>query len=186
VTRVPDDVLLDAARECVLSFGVQRTTLTDIAKRAGTSRMTVYRRFPGVTSVVAALMSREFGALLTDTGTTGSARERLVTVAIRAARHLIANPLLNSVLDRDAELLLPYLVRRAGTTQRLAEKFIIELVTEGHADGSIRLGASDAQTRVFFLTVQAFVIAHRPATDDIAPDDLLTELATSLDHGLAP
>lgn len=185
-TRVPDDVLLDAARECVLSFGVARTTLTDIAKRAGTSRMTVYRRFPGVTSVVAALMTREFGSLLADTGGAGTARERLVAAATDAARQLIANPLLNSVLDRDPELLLPYLVHRAGSTQRIAEKFITELVTEGHADGSIRTGSTAAQTRMVFLTVQAVVVSHRPATDDVDQDDLLTELATNLDNGLRP
>ncbi|WP_233345948.1 TetR/AcrR family transcriptional regulator, partial [Saccharomonospora iraqiensis] len=67
--RVPDDVLLDAARECVLARGVRRTTLTDIARTAGVSRMTLYRRFPDVRSVLAALMTREFGALLREVST---------------------------------------------------------------------------------------------------------------------
>ena len=186
--RVADDALLDAARDCVLSVGVRRTTLTDIAKRAGTSRMTVYRRFPGVTSVVAALLTREFGGLLTDVAdrATGTARERLVTASVDAVRTLVADPLLTSVLDRDAELLLPYLVHRVGSTQRLAEKFITEQLTAGHADGSIRTAPVAAQTRLFFLTVQAFVVSHRPACHDVTDDDLLTELATSLDHSLRP
>jgi AcrR family transcriptional regulator len=185
---VGDDVLLDAARDCVLSVGVRRTTLTEIAKRAGTSRMTVYRRFPGVTSVVATLMTREFGALLTEAGTTtgATARERLVGAAVLAAGRLVADPLLRSVLDRDPELLLPYLVQRVGGTQRLAEKFITEQLTEGHADGSVRRAPVAAQTRLFFLTVQAFVISHRPAAQDVPDDDLLTELAATLDHGLRP
>jgi AcrR family transcriptional regulator len=183
---VSDDVLLDAARECVLSFGVRRTTLTDIAKRAGTSRMTVYRRFPGVTSVVAALMTREFAQLLTPVETCATARENLVASAVRATKALVADPLMTSVLDRDAELLLPYLVQRIGSTQRLAEKFITEQLTAGHADGSVRQGPTAAQTRMFFLTVQAFVISHRPAGADVAEDDLLAELAASLDHGLRP
>lgn len=185
-TRVADDVLLDAARECVLSFGVRRTTLTDIAKRAGTSRMTVYRRFPGVTSVVAALMTREFAQLLVPVEDGGTARERLVASAVRAATLLIRDPLMISVLDRDPELLLPYLVQRAGSTQRLAEKFITEQLTAGHADGSVRIGSTAAQARLFFLTVQAFVISHRPASADVAEDELITELATSLDSGLRP
>jgi AcrR family transcriptional regulator len=186
-SRVDDDVLLDAARHCVLSVGVRRTTLTDIAKRAGTSRMTVYRRFPGVTSVVAALMTREFGTLLGDAvDVAGNARERLVGAAVRAATRLVGDPLMTSVLDRDAELLLPYLVTRIGSTQRLAEKFITEQLTAGHADGSIRQGPVTAQARVFFLTVQAFVISHRPASSDIPDDDLLTELAATLDHALSP
>lgn len=180
-------MLLDAARDCVLFVGVRRTTLTDIAKRAGTSRMTVYRRFPGVTSVVAALMTREFGTLLNRAaGKDGSARERLVASAVDAAGRLVADPLLRGVLDRDPELLLPYLVQRIGGTQRLAEKFITEQLAAGHADGSVRTAPIAAQTRMFFLTVQSFVISHRPATADIAEDDLLAELATSLDHALRP
>ncbi|HEX4702565.1 MAG TPA: hypothetical protein VH352_10595, partial [Pseudonocardiaceae bacterium] len=44
----------------------------------------------------------------------GTARERLVGAAVRAATRLVGDPLLTSVLDRDAELLLPYLVERIG------------------------------------------------------------------------
>jgi AcrR family transcriptional regulator len=184
---VADDVLLDAARDCVLSVGVRRTTLTDIAKRADTSRMTVYRRFPNVTSVVAALMTREFGALLSHTELSATtARSRLVDSSVRAARLLIADPLLSSVLDRDAELLLPYLVQRVGSTQRLAEKFITEQLTAGHEDGSIRHAPVAAQARMFYLIVQSFVVSHRPAGEDIADDDLLAELAATLDHSLRP
>lgn len=193
--RVDDDTLLDAARDCVLSVGVRRTTLTDIARRAGTSRMTLYRRYPGVTSVVAALMTREFGALLqrtdtsTDTSTgTGisSARQRLVAAAADLTARLVADPLLTSVLDRDAELLLPYLVERIGSTQRLAERFVAERIAAGHADGSVRPGPVAAQARVFVMTVQAVVLAHRAATTDVPAADLLAELRASLDHSLRP
>ena len=61
---VEDDRLLDAARECVLAVGVRRTTVTDVARRAGVSRMTLYRRYPDLEAVLAALMTREFGRLI--------------------------------------------------------------------------------------------------------------------------
>ena len=50
--RSVDDAVLDAARDCVLGYGVRRTTLTDVARRAGVSRMTVYRRWPDVQSLI--------------------------------------------------------------------------------------------------------------------------------------
>ncbi len=159
------------------------------AARPSTGREGCYRRFPGVTSVVAALMTREFGALLSEIGTSAddaaTARERLVAAGVRAAARLAGDPLLTSVLDRDAELLLPYLTERVGSTQRLAEKFVVAQLSAGHADGSIRPGPLAAQARVFFLTVRAFVISHRPATSDVPASDLLAELAAQLDHGLA-
>ena len=48
----PDDALLDAVRACVMAVGVRRTTLTDVARRAGVSRMTLYRRFPDVEALL--------------------------------------------------------------------------------------------------------------------------------------
>nr|MDT0664439.1 helix-turn-helix domain-containing protein [Micromonospora sp. DSM 115978] len=38
--------MLDAAEASLLAVGVRRTTLTDVARRAGVSRMTLYRRWP--------------------------------------------------------------------------------------------------------------------------------------------
>src|SRR4030081_1560333 len=70
--RVADDVLLDAARTCVLAVGVRRTTLAEIARTARVSRMTVYRRFPDVRSVLAALMTRECSGLLRTAGERGA------------------------------------------------------------------------------------------------------------------
>src|SRR4030081_1128579 len=90
--RVGDDVLLDAARRCVLAVGVRRTTLAEIARTAQVSRMTLYRRFPDVRSVLAALMTREFSVLLRRAPTPGTemttARERLVVIAASAIRAL--------------------------------------------------------------------------------------------------
>jgi AcrR family transcriptional regulator len=187
---VDEDTLLDAARTCVLSFGVRRTTLTDIARRAGVSRMTLYRRFADVTSVMAALMTREFGALLAEAaqsaGDQPNARARLVAGALAGVRALQANPLMRSVLDRDPELLLPYLVERIGSTQRLIETVLVEQIGTGHRDGSIRVGDPVIQARAIFLTGQAFVISHRPSTSDLDDADLLTELGVLIDRALAP
>src|SRR3954449_436669 len=55
--------ILDATRASVLAVGVRRTTLTDVARRAGVSRMTVYRLVPDVTTLILEVMSREFATL---------------------------------------------------------------------------------------------------------------------------
>ncbi|EHR63260.1 TetR/AcrR family transcriptional regulator [Saccharomonospora cyanea] len=189
-SRVPDDALLDAARTCVLAGGVRRTTLTDIARVAGVSRMTLYRRYPDVRSVLAALMTREFGALLHRVNAaidaSQPARARLTDLGVAAVRALGADPLLRTVLDRDAELLLPYVTERLGSTQRLAEQVVAGLVAEGHADGSVRRGEPGAQVRALLLTVQSFVLSWRPATHDVPDEALLSELRHLLDESLRP
>jgi AcrR family transcriptional regulator len=186
--RHTDDALLDAARDCVVEVGVRRTTLTDVAKRAGVSRMTLYRRFPDVRSLVRTLMTREFGALLREVqisgANTGTARTRLVQHAVSAIRLLAENPLMQRVLDLDAELMLPYLVERLGSTQRLVEQFLIGQLIEGHEDGSVRAGDPTAQARLVLLTTQAMVLSVRPATTGLDFDHLLDELARFLDAAL--
>ena len=189
-TRVDDDVLLDAARACVLDAGVRRTTLSSVARTAGVSRMTLYRRFPDVRSLLAALMTREFGALLGRIGDathrTPRARDRLVAAAVDGVCALAIDPLMRTVLDRDAELMLPYVVERISAVQRAAEKFLRVQLIAGHQDGSVRPGNPAAQARAIFLVAQSFVFSMRPATSDLDRAVLVGELTHLLDATLRP
>jgi AcrR family transcriptional regulator len=185
--RVDDDVLLDAARACVLAIGVGRTTLTEVARRAQVSRMTLYRRFPDVRSLIAALMTREFGGLLAEMSlalTGAAARERLVTGIVAGVRGLVGNPIMRAALDLEPELIMPYVVQRLGSTQKLAEQFMADQIKAGHDDGSIRPGDVVVQSRALLLVVQSFVLSLRPATSDVDGDALLLELAQLLDGAL--
>src|SRR5829696_8570787 len=83
---VEDEALLDATQACVLAVGVRRTTMTDVARRADVSRMTLYRRYADVASLLQALMTREFTTILGDVeaevAALPTARERIVTAAV--------------------------------------------------------------------------------------------------------
>ncbi|WP_083661155.1 TetR/AcrR family transcriptional regulator [Actinophytocola xanthii] len=188
--RVADDVLLDAAMECVLAVGVRRTTLSDIARTASVSRMTLYRRFPDVRGMLSALITREFGKILADANRVAAgedtARRQLVAVATHTVRGLAANPLMHAVIERDAEMLLPYIMERIGTSQRMAEEFLRAQLVAGRRDGSIREGDPGVQARTIFLLLQPYVFAIRPATSDLPLEALLVELARLLDAALRP
>ncbi len=185
-----DDVLLDAAKKCVLAVGVRRTTLAEIARTAKVSRMTVYRRFPDVRSVLATLMTREFGGLLRGVAEPGAEpatyRERLVQSSANAVAALSGDALFRTLLDLDPELVLPYIVERLGKTQRFAEGVILHLLKAGHEDGSIRKGDPAAQARTLLLLIQSFAFSLRPATADVDEEDLMTEFTHVLDAALRP
>ena len=57
---IGEERILDAAYELLLAIGMRRMTMADIARHAEVSRATLYRRWPNVQAVVAALMTREW------------------------------------------------------------------------------------------------------------------------------
>jgi AcrR family transcriptional regulator len=188
--RVADDLLLDAALECVLSVGVRRTTLSDVARTAGVSRMTLYRRFPDVRGMLTALITREFGKVLASATEAArdepTARGQLVVASVHTLRALAANPLMHAVIERDAEMLVPYIFERIGTSQRMSEQYLHAQLAAGHADGSIRAGEPRVQARAVFLMAQPYVFTVRPSTSDIDGEDLFAELGRMLDAALRP
>jgi AcrR family transcriptional regulator len=188
--RVADDVLLDAAGECVLAVGVRRTTLSDVARTAGVSRMTLYRRFPDVRGMLSALITREFGKVLTAATQAAeqepNARTQLVAASVHTIRALAANPLMHAVIERDGEMLMPYIMERVGTSQRMTEEFLRVQLAAGQRDGSIRTAEPAVQARSVFLLLQPYAFSIRPATSDLSLDALLVELAHVLDAALRP
>jgi AcrR family transcriptional regulator len=188
--RVADDVLLDAAMECVLAVGVRRTTLSDVARTAGVSRMTLYRRFPDVRGMLSALLTREFGKIILEVTQAGAneptARGQLVIAAVHGMRALATNPLMRTVIERDAEMLLPYLTERIGTSQRMSEEFLRAKLAAGQADGSIRDCDQVVMARTIYMLLQPYVIQFRPSTSDVEHEDLLAELGRILDVMLRP
>jgi AcrR family transcriptional regulator len=180
--------ILDATRASVLDFGVRRTTLTDVARRAKVSRMTVYRRYPDVDSVLRDLMTRELVALMEDVAGGVDApdgRGLVVARLIAVVRALREQPLLRKVIDAEPELLLPYVLGRMGSTQRLARTNIARDVAEGQADGSIRAGDPRVIAHALLLTAQSFVLSGDTA-EDIAPGALFDELERLVDAALRP
>jgi AcrR family transcriptional regulator len=164
-----DDGVLDAARECVLAVGFRRTTFSDVARRAGVSRMTLYRRFPDLETVLSALMTREFGRVVEEArdaaAPAATCRERAVAMVTRAAQRLHADPLFARLLDVDPELLLPYVTVRLGGMQRMAVAGLAAELEASAGDGSVRAGEPDVLARGVELMARGFVLAREPGLD---------------------
>ena len=185
---IPEPILA-ATRDTVLAVGVRRTTLTDVARRAGVSRMTLYRLVPDVTTLVLEVMTRDFAALLqaaeADAGRRRTARARIVAAAVDVVRRLPDEPLFRRVLDVDPELLLPYLTDRIGATQRLAVAHIRRMLAEGVADGSVRRGDLDVIAAALVMVAVPFVVSAR-LLDEVGREDALDELGRMVDAWLRP
>lgn len=161
------DAYLDAARECILAVGWRRTTLTDVARRAGVSRMTIYRRWPDMQTLLSDLMVREWTGLVTDAGlpTGGTPLERLAEGIPATVSALRSNELFRRIIEVDPELLLPYLFSRLGRTQEGILALTEAAIAEGQAEGSIRAGSPALIARTLLLTAHGFALSAETMAD---------------------
>jgi len=179
----PQDAYLDAARACLLDVGWRRTTLTEVARRAGVSRMTIYRTWADMPTLLGDLMTREWTGVV---ATTADA-EGLVDRMVATVRALRANELFVRIVEVDPELVLPYLLARRGRSQDLILSLAEAAIVEGQAAGEIRQGNPTAIARALVLTAHGFVLsAHTMVDDRVSEAELDDALALVLTRTLAP
>ncbi|MFD0337495.1 TetR/AcrR family transcriptional regulator [Streptomyces sp. NPDC127117] len=118
----PSDALseqiLDAAREQFTTFGLRRSTVDDVAKRARVSRVTVYRRIGNKDSLVSACLLREYRRFVVEVDDAVAAlpttEDRLVEGFAAVLRHIREHPLIGGLLRLEPETMLPFLTLESG------------------------------------------------------------------------
>jgi AcrR family transcriptional regulator len=181
---------LDAARACILDVGWRRTTLTEVARRAGVSRMTIYRTWSDMPQLLGDLMTREWGsvvAAIVDGPDAGSPADRLVTALVDGVRTLRDNELFVRIVELDPELLLPYLLSRRGRSQDAILGLVEEWVRAGQKTGHVRSGDPLAIARGLVLATHGFVLStHTMVDDSVSEEALDAELVAVLTRALKP
>ncbi|MEV0250980.1 helix-turn-helix domain-containing protein [Nocardia sp. NPDC050712] len=182
-----DLAIFDAARGCVEEFGVRRTTLTEVARRAGVSRPTVYRRWPDTGALVAELLVRELRTILASAmPTSGTGRARLVEGIVAGAAQIRANPLFGKIFRTDTDLMLTYVFGRLGRNQRTLIELFAAGIRDGQRDGSIRSGEPAHLATMLLLISQSAVQSAGTVEPVLAGAALDTELARAIDGYLRP
>jgi AcrR family transcriptional regulator len=185
--RSPRDGYLDAARECILDVGWRRTTLTEVARRAGVSRMTIYRAWPDMPTLLGDLMTREWTEVVAAQPGIGATAAEVADGLVATVRVLRENELFVRIVELDPELLLPYLLARRGRSQEAIAGVLAERIAAGQAAGTIRAGHPDTLARGLLLAAHGFVLSAQTMVDDsvteAALDDELRHLAR---RALAP
>lgn len=120
-TEAGDDThkrILDAAYDLFLDFGLRRTTIEDIAKRAGIGRPTLYRRFGDKDAVMQAVIMRESRRLITAVWSQvkdiHDPAQMLARSFVVATRTVATHPLTQRLLQTEPEFILPHMTTKAG------------------------------------------------------------------------
>ena len=187
----PRDAYLDAARACILDVGWRRTTLTEVARRAGVSRMTIYRSWADMPTLLGDLMTREWAGVVADSLAEEDHElptiERLVDDIVSTVQRLRENELFVRIVDLDPELILPYLFSRRGRSQDGILEITVHALREAQAEGAARADNPVAMARAMLLAAHGFVLsAHTMVDESVSAEDLDAELRLALTRSIQP
>ncbi|MFD8530091.1 TetR/AcrR family transcriptional regulator [Streptosporangium canum] len=161
--------ILDAAYEQFCRMGIRRSTMEDVARRAGVSRITVYRRFATKDALVEHVVRREFrryfDRFLIDIEQARTAADRVVLGFVSSLRAIRRNPLIGGLITAEPDLLVPSMVNDGGRTLATVRQFVAgQLRREQHA-GNVSSDldtdlAAELMVRISasFLTIPSHVI----------------------------
>jgi TetR/AcrR family transcriptional regulator, repressor for uid operon len=127
-----EDALFDrvaaAALDEFAEHGIRRTSMEDVARRAGVSRMTVFRRFASKQRLVEVVIAREVHRGMQELDLLWEGAEtledRLVAGFEFAGRYVRGHPLFDRLLRSEPEVLLPPLTLDGGPVLELYRSLI--------------------------------------------------------------
>lgn len=178
--------ILDAAAECILAFGVERTTMTEIARRARVSRPTIYRRWPDIRWVIAELLTVRITGVLEAIPDRGVGREAVVARVVAVADHLRADEIVQSVIHNAPNLAMTYIADRLGTSQQILIDALAEAIKGGQGEGSIRPGDPRGMAAMCLLITQSTIQSAQMVAELLDNEALNNELTLSLNGYLKP
>ena len=180
------DRILDAAASCVLAYGVDRVTLAEIARRAGVSRPTIYRRWPDTRAVLASLLTARIVGVLRDIPSRGGGRDALVERIVAVAERLRHDEVVMSVFHSAPELAMVYIAERLGTSQQILIDAVAAELQAAQGDGSVRAGDPRQLAAMCLLITQSTIQSAQIVEPILNADALAVELAHSLNGYLKP
>ncbi len=155
-------IMLAAVRQCE-EFGLRRTTMDDVARRARLSRATLYRHFESkdalVQAVILAEAERFFDRL--DVALDGLERtdERLVEGFAFALQYVRRHALLHKLLRTEPEALLPYLL---GDTRLIP---IASAAVAARVPGDAPIDATTARSEAELIVRLVLSLALSPESE---------------------
>jgi AcrR family transcriptional regulator len=184
--------ILDAAADLIAHYGYDKTTVDDIARKAGVSKGAIYLHYKGKEDLFEALLLRESERLseqLFMQWETQSTRINLFTIYTDALTLVAQNPMLKALYGQDRRVLGDYLRKLAKTTVfNNAFSFGVDFVKQFQAAGLLRddikpetLAYILLLIRYGLFTVDEFVPMQPPSMEELAP-----VLGDMLQRGLAP
>jgi len=139
------DRLLAATYQCVMRFGLGKTTIEDVVKESGLSRATIYRQFPGgrdelLLETVGWELANYFNTLADHVRDAPDLEQLFERGLVFAHRSLTEHLVLRKILDTEPERLLPLLTVESAKTLPFIADFLHPYLVREADEGRLRPG----------------------------------------------
>jgi AcrR family transcriptional regulator len=165
------DLVLNAARICLLRSGGRKVTVSEVARQAGVSRPTVYRRWPDISEIIRGLLTREVLDIveetIVDTGDPADL-DSLVDQVVSVVGALRDNELIASLWREQRDFMSPYVFERLGTSQQSALAILADMLSKGQEQGQVRSGDAKRMAAMVLLIAQSFLQSGALVSDILA------------------
>ena len=180
------DRILAAAASCVRDFGADRVTVAEIARRAGVSRPTVYRRWPDTQTLLASLLTDRVTGTWQEVAHRGNGRAALVARIVAVAQRLRRDDLILTILGSAPELAMVYITGRLGTSQQILIDLVADELRKCQADNTVRGGDPRQLAAMLLLITQSVIQSGQIVEPILGTKALAAELSHALNGYLEP
>jgi AcrR family transcriptional regulator len=167
--------ILDAALAQFEDFGLRRSTIEDVARRAGISRITVHRRFGTKDALLQAVVVREverfFDALEAAVSGFADFADRLAEGFAFALDYMRGHGLLNRLLRTEPEALLPYLTTSGDAVLVTARSHLADRLGRDVLQGRLPPGDIAVMAELLTRLTFSFLITPETAARLVTTDD---------------
>ena len=183
--------ILDAAREQFELEGIKRSSVEAVARRAGVTRVTVYRRYPRKDALVEAVIGRETRALIAEvdarTNAIEDADDRTVECFVLLLGWFREHALVRRMLETEPESVLRALTIDAGPVITIGTAYVAEQIRRAQREGDYPAYDPEPAAEIFARFIQSLILTpdelDRFSDDDDARAFARAHIAPMLKRG---
>jgi AcrR family transcriptional regulator len=161
--------------------------MEDVARRAGLSRITVYRRVRSKETLVEQVVLREFrrylDQFLLDIGQAKNVEDRVVVGFVSSLKAIRSNPLIEGLMAAEPELLAPSILGEGGHTLAMVGQFLAGQLRREQSAGNVSNAVDVDLVAELMVRVSTSFLLTPSERVDLDDDTQLAEIAR---HFLVP
>ncbi|MDJ1132132.1 TetR/AcrR family transcriptional regulator [Streptomyces iconiensis] len=173
--------VLDAAFEQFCRMGMRRSTMEDVARRAGVSRITVYRRFTSKDALVEQVVQREFRRYFdqfsVDVQSAETVADRVVLGFVSSLRVIRGNPLIGGLMAAEPDAVVPSMTGDEGRTLAVVRQFVAGRLRREQQAGNVARDVDVEVVAEMMVRISASFLVIPSQVIDIDDEEQVREVA---------